>query len=414
LIALLGLAGLVVMAALAANGQPALAAGAPKAYVGLFKDNAVAVLDTSTNSVLSTIPVPTGPHGLVVTPDGRWVYVSSDGDSKVSVIDTMTDKVANTIEVGQMPHGLAITPDGHWVLAADFGTSEVVFINTATNQVAGQVAVPSPHNIAITPDGTMAYVAAQKQGATGLAILDLAQMTQVGNVPLGKTPRALNFSPDGKLLYFTLAGVDAVQVLDPTSNTITTQIPVGASPHHPLFTPDGKYGLVVSQGPGELDILAPDANSVSKTVPVGKLPHWIALDAKGTTAYVTNENSNDVSVVDIAEGTVTATIPVGNAPRKIVIQPQVPATGQSSTTSFQTTISGFAFAPTITIAAGQSIVWTNKDSVPHTVTSDTGLWDSGDIAGGATYQLTLDKPGTYTYHCMHHPYMTGTIVVTPS
>src|SRR2546427_11467918 len=49
------------------------AAGAPKAYVGLFKDDAVAVIDPAQNKVLSTIAVPKGPHGLVVTPDGRKV-----------------------------------------------------------------------------------------------------------------------------------------------------------------------------------------------------------------------------------------------------------------------------------------------------------------------------------------------------
>jgi len=64
------------------------AAGAPKAYVGLFKDDAVAVVDTAQNKVLGTITVPKGPHGLVVTPDGRKVYISSDGASTVSVIDT--------------------------------------------------------------------------------------------------------------------------------------------------------------------------------------------------------------------------------------------------------------------------------------------------------------------------------------
>src|SRR5262245_11773989 len=54
-------------------GSPALTAG--KAYAGIFKDDAVAVIDTTTNRVLRTIPVPKGPHGLVMTPDGRKVYV---------------------------------------------------------------------------------------------------------------------------------------------------------------------------------------------------------------------------------------------------------------------------------------------------------------------------------------------------
>src|SRR5215831_13190988 len=95
-----------------------------KAYVGVFKDNVVAVVDTQTNSVLRAIPIPAGPHGLVVTPDGRKVYVSSDGASTVTVIDTATDSVATTIEVGSTPHGLAISRDGGKVLVAGFGANQ--------------------------------------------------------------------------------------------------------------------------------------------------------------------------------------------------------------------------------------------------------------------------------------------------
>src|SRR5262249_35568258 len=112
-----------------------------------------------------------------------------------------------------------------------FGTNQAVIIDTATDRVIAQMFVPQPHNSAISPDGRMAYVASQQQGATSLVILDLVSKTQVGKVPLDKTPRALDLSPDGKRLYFTVAGVDAVQVLDPTTNGIVGQIPVGASPH---------------------------------------------------------------------------------------------------------------------------------------------------------------------------------------
>ena len=347
---------------------------------------------------------------MVITQDGRWVYVSSDGDSKVSLIDTSRDKVVNSIQVGKAPHGLALTPDGRLVLVADFGTSQVVFIDTASNQVVGQVAVPNPHNIAISPDGHTAYVAAQLQGSTALAVLSIDSKTQTASVPLSKTPRALNFSPDGKLLYFTLAGVDAVQVLDPASNQIVGQIPVGASPHHPLFTPNGQFALVVSQGPGTLNIIDPKTSQVSRVVTVGKMPHWIAVNSQGNMAWVTNEASNDVSVVDLAAGKVTATIPVGNAPRKIVVQPQMAASAPSG---FTTTISSMAFSdPVITIKAGHTITWFNKDSITHTVTSDQGMWDSGDILSGNSFSLTLKQPGTYSYHCSVHPFMTGSITVT--
>jgi YVTN family beta-propeller protein len=312
------LATLLLMAAYAPALHPATATR--KAYVGLFKDSTVAVLDTSTNRVLSTISIPPGPHGLAITPDGRKVYVSSDGASTVSVIDTVTDQVVASIDVGPTPHGLAISPDGRQVLVSGFGSNQVVIIDTTNDQVVGRMPVPQPHNSAISPDGRTAYVGSQQQGATALVILNLASRTQLGTVPLDKTPRALDVSPDGQRLYITVAGVDAVQVFDPSTRRVVGQIPVGASPHHPLFTPHGQFGLVVSQGPGELALLDPSSDTVSGSVPVGKAPHWIAVSSDGRTAYVTNEASNDVSVVDLASRRVTATIPVGNAPRKIVVQ----------------------------------------------------------------------------------------------
>ena len=98
-------AALAAVTALAAGASPIAAAqyattAAPKAYVGLFGDNAVAVIDTARNQVTKTIPIPTGPHGLVITPDNKWVYASSDGDSVVSVINTATDEVTATIDAG--------------------------------------------------------------------------------------------------------------------------------------------------------------------------------------------------------------------------------------------------------------------------------------------------------------------------
>ncbi len=409
------------------------ATAAPKAYIGLFKDNAVAVLDTGTDRVLKSIPIPAGPHGLVITPDGRWVYASSDGDSKVSVIDTSTDTVKQVIEVGQMPHGLAITPDGKEVLVAVFGTSTVAFVDTATNQVVAHVAVPNPHNIAVSPDGHTAYVAAQKPGAFGLTIFDVGKRTQIGNVPLDKTPRALNFSPDGKELYFTEAGVNAVQVLDTASNGIKTQIPVGASPHHPLFTPDGKEAMVVAQGPGELDLIDPATNAEILPLKVGQMPHWIAVTSDGRLAYVTNESSGDVSVVDLNGGQVLATIPVGHAPRKIVVQPGMSAAMQRMPTQSASSpsatsspsakasanlggstirLANFAFSPkTITVKLGEPVKWTNNDVVIHTVTSDQGIWNSGDLPPGGSFTFTFEQPGTYAYHCSYHPYMQAVVIV---
>ena len=292
---------------------------AAKAYIGLVRDNAIAVLDTATNRVIRTIPALPRPHGIVATPDGRKVYVSSETAGTVSVIDTATDRVARTIEVGPMPHGLAVSPDGRLVVVAGFDANQVILIDAARDQVLDKIPVPWPHSSAISPDGRTAYVASQHATFPALVIIDLVRRIQTGTVPLSRAPRALTLGPDGTRLYVTVAGSEAVQVVDPVSHRTVGEISIGASPHSPLFTPDGRSGLVVAQDPGELVIVDPTTNRLRGHVTVGRTPHWIAASSDGQTASVTNEGSDTVSVVDLARRTLTATIPVGHKPRKIVM-----------------------------------------------------------------------------------------------
>ncbi|MPV87830.1 cupredoxin domain-containing protein [Georgenia ruanii] len=74
-------------------------------------------------------------------------------------------------------------------------------------------------------------------------------------------------------------------------------------------------------------------------------------------------------------------------------------------------IKNFAFAPASqTVAAGQTVTWTNDDSTDHTVTADDNSFDSGRLAPGKTFTHTFATAGTYAYHCAIHPNMTGTVV----
>jgi plastocyanin len=75
-------------------------------------------------------------------------------------------------------------------------------------------------------------------------------------------------------------------------------------------------------------------------------------------------------------------------------------------------IADFQFIPrTMTIAPGTTVQWLNEGPSAHTSTSDTGVWDSGNLNPGQTYQYTFNTPGNYPYHCGTHPTMTGTITV---
>ena len=89
------------------------------------------------------------------------------------------------------------------------------------------------------------------------------------------------------------------------------------------------------------------------------------------------------------------------------------APAASATSGNAVTIVDFGFNPgTITVKAGTTVTWTNT-GVTHTVTSNTGLFDSGHLGSGDTFTFTFSKAGTYAYHCAIHSAMKGEVTVSP-
>jgi plastocyanin len=77
-------------------------------------------------------------------------------------------------------------------------------------------------------------------------------------------------------------------------------------------------------------------------------------------------------------------------------------------------ISNYAFAPkALTVKVGTRVSWTNHDSTAHTATADASGFDTGTVAPHATKTIDFKHPGTFTYHCAFHAFMTATITVKP-
>ena len=382
------------------------ASAAPKAYVGNFKDSTVTVIDTGAGTVVKTVPVAAGPHGMAVSPGGRFVWVAGEGSSDVSVIDTASDTVARTVDVGASPHGVSMLPDGRTVLVGVYGADRIAFVDTASGGVVATVAVAKPHTIAVRPDGKVAVVASQEPGRFALVVVDLEQRAAVRRIELEQAPRDPEFSADGKLLYLTRAGVNALRVFDATSDRVVADIPTGASPHLGKSLA-AAVGAVVVQGPGELLVFDPSRNAAVRSIAVGKQPHWMASD--GRTVWVTNEGSNDVTVVDLASGS-TKAIAVGNAPRKVVVQPV--AAGGAAAAPGAVTIASFAFAPAaLVVAPGSTVTWRNEDGAPHAIAFADGAPASDLLLPGQSFTRTFAGSGSFAYHCSVHPYMQGTVTV---
>jgi plastocyanin len=85
---------------------------------------------------------------------------------------------------------------------------------------------------------------------------------------------------------------------------------------------------------------------------------------------------------------------------------QAPAAGA------EVKIDNFSFGPaSVTVSAGTTVTWTNRDDIPHTVVSDDKVFKSKVLDTDEKFSYKFAKPGTYPYFCSVHPKMTGKVIV---
>jgi len=241
------------------------------------------VIDTATNTVVTSVPVPT-PGGIAITPNGAFAYVTSQGSLRVSVINTATNGVFTSFGVAPSSYGVAITPDGAFAYVANGSSAgAVAVINTATNTVVATVPVGAfPTAVAITPaanggsdatppqvscgasdgawhrsDVTIACAASDPE--SGLANAADASFNLTTNVPIGtETPNAATTSRSvcNTVGGCTTAGPIFRNQVDKKSPTITITSPAAnatyqlkASVSASYACVDGGSGVAACQGP---------------------------------------------------------------------------------------------------------------------------------------------------------------------
>jgi plastocyanin len=94
----------------------------------------------------------------------------------------------------------------------------------------------------------------------------------------------------------------------------------------------------------------------------------------------------------------------------------LPVRAQNAAPAGAVSIDNFTFNPTpLTVKAGTTVTWTNKDDIPHGIASSTNAFPkSRALDTDQSFSFTFTTPGTYQYFCYVHPHMVGTIVVEAS
>ncbi len=244
------------------DGPPQYLAFAPdgrRLYVSVFKDpdrsiNEVAVLDTLSNRVITTIPVGTRPFALAVKPDGSEIYVPNHDSGTVSVIDTRTDSFVTDIQVKANPHWLEFSKDGRYAYTANHDSNLVSVIDTATRTVTAEIPVQrSPHSVAVHP--TEPLLANVNYDSNSLTVIDTRTAKVIATVPVGTHPQDVTWAPDGRHMYVTNVDSDDMTVISVDGYRVTATQATGDAPTSIAVLPDGRGAYVSNLNTGTLTIL---------------------------------------------------------------------------------------------------------------------------------------------------------------
>lgn len=305
-----------------------------RVYVTDSDANKVHVIDTSTNTIVASIPVSPGPDGLAVVTaaDGKeYVYVASSqgvlgdpmnpSDDIVSVIDTSTNTVVATINLSPtmpMPDvaGLgqvAASPDGRKVYVTGF--SGMYTINTADNTVDTGAFVSledepfdsNRYDIAVTPDGQFAYLpdfaAPFETGDINIVNLGTGEVTKVDAAP-DQFIEDVVVSPDGRYVYMT---GESLIVLDTTTNTIVARNTDIGDGRGLAISPDGTRLYVAQINSDRVTVVDTQTLEIVDDIPVDSA--WnVAVTPDGTRAYVVGFATPGVSVIALQTPTDPAVV----------------------------------------------------------------------------------------------------------
>jgi uncharacterized protein (TIGR03437 family) len=268
------------------------------------------VLSTSTNAVLAKVVVGGYPTGIAITPDGTRAYVTKANANAVAVIDTSSNTVIATMNAGTAPGGVAITPDGKHAYVASIGTNSVLVIDTSSNAVTATVGLGNvgPVGVAITPDGSRVYVL---DAGGNLTVIGTSSNSVAATVTLPGneiSPFGVAISPDGTRAYVTRFAANTIAVIDTSSNTVIAMVPLGAFPNGLAVTPDGKHVYVTTsvdatgEGFGNVSVIDTSTNTVVAKVVVGVTPYGLAIKTGGGGFACTNTTPPSITSIDSASG----------------------------------------------------------------------------------------------------------------
>jgi len=297
--------------------------GAPNLAYVAGAEHGIGVIDIGQQKVTSSITVDGDPQMILLSLDGRYLYVTQPTLGRVAIISASTGRVICTASLAGQPTLLALGPQSGALYAAGNGASIVNVLNPTTCALQHTFQTQSPVygiGVGLVGAGNNLHDQLWVSGATSLTFFDPNGQPS-GSIPVAGGPQYLSL-PGGYALYVTTrqGGVDALEFA--TRRVI------------PLIS-GGKYGpmdydavtgeiYVPDEQNQQLDVLTPwtpGADSTphepNRTFHLSSAPQAVAITSDGQLGFVALSEGK-VAMLDVPDRKITNTIAVGGTPHFII------------------------------------------------------------------------------------------------
>ncbi len=339
-------AGLIACAALGSIVRPGpLQAAGARVYVSTEDAGDIAVIDASSEKLVTRIHVGKRPRGIKLSHDGKLLYVAMSGSPRggpgvdesklpppdrtadgIAVVDLARHKLIKTIASGQDPESFDLSPDGKRLFVSNEESAEMSVVDLQAGKILKRVKVGGePEGVTLRPDGKVVYVTCEVENQ--VAAVDTSTLEVIARIETGARPRAIAFTGDGATAFVTAELGGLINVIDGHTHkaVAAVQLPPEGKPLPPrpmgvVLSPDGKHAYVSNGRGTSVAVIDVAGRKLDRMIEdVGTRPWGIAVSGDGKKLFTANGPSDDVSIIDVATGKVRKKIKVTGLPWGVAI-----------------------------------------------------------------------------------------------
>ena len=191
-------------------------------------------------------------------------------------------------------------------------SDDVTIIQADSGTVLKTLAVGKrPRGVTASADGKRVYIA--NSNSDSVSVVDTAALSVVNSFPAGKDPEGLTFNREGTLLYVVNENESAVTVIDPAGGRILKKIEVGTEPETAVASPDGRWIAVSNETSNDVHLIDTASQTVAKKISVPKNPRGMRFTADSKRLFVASEQAHTVSVISLDTMSVDKSVPTGGS-----------------------------------------------------------------------------------------------------